>query len=95
MPEALYAKHHYTEEELEHLRSRFPRASCATIAREFNSTVILYSGATRTLPVEVFAQVLQGDFASASVIGTVLIAVSLVPIVVLFRFLQKDESMLV
>ena len=67
----------------------------ATIAREFNSTVILYSGATRTLPVEVFAQVLQGDFASASVIGTVLIAVSLVPIVVLFRFLQKDESMLV
>ena len=67
----------------------------ATIAREFNSTVILYSGATCTLPVEVFAQVLQGDFATASVIGTVLIAVSLVPIVVLFRFLQKDESVLV
>jgi iron(III) transport system permease protein len=66
----------------------------ATIAREFNSTVILYSGATRTLPVEVFAQVLQGDFATASVVGTVLIAVSLVPIVVLFRFLQKDEGML-
>ena len=56
--------------------------------------VILYSGATRTLPVEVFAQVLQGDFATASVIGTVLIAVSLVPIVVLFRYLQKDESAL-
>ena len=67
----------------------------ATIAREFNSTVILYSGATRTLPVEVFAQVLQGNFATASVIGTVLIAVSLVPIVVLFRFLAKDESVLV
>jgi iron(III) transport system permease protein len=67
----------------------------ATIAREFNSTVILYSGATRTLPVEVFAQVLQGDFATASVVGTVLIAVSLVPIVILFRFLQKDEGMLV
>lgn len=67
----------------------------ATIAREFNSTVILYSGATRTLPVEVFAQVLQGNFATASVIGTVLIAVSLVPIVVLFRFLQKDEGVLV
>ena len=67
----------------------------ATIAREFNSTVILYSGSTRTLPVEVFAQVLQGDFATASVVGTVLIAVSLVPIVLLFRFLQKDESVLV
>jgi len=67
----------------------------ATIAREFNSTVILYSGATRTLPVEVFAQVLQGDFATASVIGTVLIGVSLVPIVVLLSLLQKDESVLV
>ena len=67
----------------------------ATIAREFNSTVILYSGSTRTLPVEVFAQVLQGDFATASVIGTVLIAVSVVPIVVLFRFLDRDETALV
>lgn len=67
----------------------------ATIAREFNSTVILYSGATRTLPVEVFAQVLQGNFANASVVGTVLIAVSLVPIVVLFRFMARDEDVLV
>ena len=66
----------------------------ATVAREFNSTVILYSGATRTLPVEVFAQVLQGNFASASVVGTVLIVVSLVPIVVLFKFMGKDEDFL-
>lgn len=66
----------------------------ATIAREFSSTVILYSGATRTLPVEVFAQVLQGNFASASVVGTVLIAVSLVPIVILFRFMARDEDVL-
>ena len=66
----------------------------ATVAREFNSTVILYSGSTRTLPVEVFAQVLQGNFASASVVGTVLIVVSLVPIVMLFKFMGKDEDFL-
>lgn len=67
----------------------------ATVVREFNSTVILYSGSTRTMPVEVFAQVLQGNFATASVVGTVLILVSLVPIVLLFKFMGKDEEILV
>lgn len=67
----------------------------ATVAREFNSTVILYSGSTRTLPVEVFAQVLQGNFGPASVVGTVLILVSLVPILLLFKFLGKDEEFLI
>jgi len=66
----------------------------ATIAREFSSTVILYSGRTRTLPVEVFAQVLQGNFADASVVGTVLIAFTLVPIVVLFKVFGKNEQAL-
>ena len=66
----------------------------ATIAREFSSTVILYSGRTRTLPVEVFAQVLQGNFGDASVVGTVLIAFTLVPIVVLFKVFGKNEQVL-
>jgi iron(III) transport system permease protein len=66
----------------------------ATIAREFSSTVILYSGRTRTLPVEVFAQVLQGNFADASVVGTVLIAFTLVPIVILFKVFGKNEQAL-
>lgn len=67
----------------------------ATVAREFNSTVLLYSGSTRTMPVEVFAQVLQGNFGAASVIGTVLIVVSLIPILLLFKLLGKDEEFLV
>ncbi|MEX2445594.1 MAG: iron ABC transporter permease [Alkalispirochaeta sp.] len=66
----------------------------ATIAREFNSTVILYSGRTRTLPVEVFAQVLQGNFGAASVVGTVLIVMTLVPIVILFMVFGKNEQAL-
>lgn len=67
----------------------------ATVAREFNSTVMLYSGATRTIPVEVFAQVLQGNFGAASVVGTVLIVVSIVPITLLFWLMGKDEEILV
>jgi iron(III) transport system permease protein len=66
----------------------------ATTAREFNSTVMLYVAQTRTLPVEVFTQVLQGNFGAASVVGTVLIMMTLIPIVVLFRVFGKDEEFL-
>jgi ABC-type Fe3+ transport system, permease component len=67
----------------------------AAVAREFNSTVILYSGATRTIPVEVFAQVVQGNFGVASVVGTVLIVVSIIPITLLFWLMGKDEEILI
>ncbi len=67
----------------------------ATTAREFNTTVMLYVAQTRTVPVEVFTQVLQGNFGAASVVGTVLIAITVVPIVVLFRVMGADEEVLV
>lgn len=67
----------------------------ATTAREFNATVMLYVGNTRTLPVEVFTQVLQGNFGAASVVGTVLILTTIVPIVILFRVFGEDEEFLV
>src|SRR5690606_5577735 len=67
----------------------------ATTAREFNTTVMLYVAQTRTVPVEVFTQVLQGNFGAASVVGTVLIAITVVPIVVLFRVMGAEEEVLV
>lgn len=67
----------------------------ATTAREFNATVMLYTGSTRTMPVEVFAQVLQGNFGAASVVGTVLLTVTIVPILILFKVFGKDEEVLV
>lgn len=66
----------------------------ATVAREFNATVILYGSRTTTMSVEVFREVLYGNFGNASVVGTVLIAVSIVPIVILFKALGKDEDVL-
>jgi len=68
--------------------------SWATIIREFNATVILYGPNTGTMSVELFKQVLAGNFGNASVVGSLLIAISLVPIVILFAFLGKDEEYL-
>ncbi|MDX3929529.1 MAG: iron ABC transporter permease [Shinella sp.] len=67
----------------------------ATVIREFNATVILYGTNTMTMSVEVFRQVVAGNFGDASVVGTVLIAISLIPIVILFSLLGKDEEFLV
>lgn len=66
-----------------------------TIIREFNATVILYGSNTTTMSVEVFRQVLAGNFGDASVVGTVLIVASLIPIAILFAVLGKDEEFLV
>jgi len=41
-----------------------------------------------------FKQVLSGNFGNASVIGSLLIAISLIPIVILLVFLGKDEEYL-
>lgn len=67
----------------------------ATIVREFNATIILYGTSTGTMSVEVFRHVTQGNFAAASVVGAVLIMVSLIPIIILFKLMGKDEDFLV
>lgn len=67
----------------------------ATVIREFNATIILYGPRTTTMTVEVFRQVQAGNFGDASVIGTALIVISIIPIVILFSILGKDEDFLV
>ncbi|TVR66332.1 MAG: iron ABC transporter permease [Spirochaetaceae bacterium] len=67
----------------------------ATVSREFNSTVMLYSGRTRTLSVEVFGYVLYGSFGQASVVGTVLLLVAVIPIILMFRLFGRGEESLV
>lgn len=67
----------------------------ATTIRELNATMILYVGRTTTIPVQVFVEVLQGQFGRASALGTVLILLTFIPIVILFKYLGKDEEFLV
>lgn len=67
----------------------------ATVIKEFNATVILYGASTSTMSVEVFQQVLGGNFGAAAVVATVLILASLLPIIILLLFMGKDEDVLV
>jgi iron(III) transport system permease protein len=66
----------------------------ATVTRELNATILLYGPGTTTLPIQVFLEVLQGKFGRASALGTVLMAMTFIPVLILFRYLGKDEEIL-
>ena len=62
-----------------------------TIASELSSTVVLYSGPWRTLTVVMF-QALEGTGAGVAVAAaSVLIAITLVPVMIAFRLLRRYE----
>jgi iron(III) transport system permease protein len=63
--------------------------------RELSATLILQSGNTVTLSVEIFTEVVNANFGIASALGTVLILLTFLPLVVLFTFLGKKEEALV
>ena len=63
--------------------------------RELSATLILQSGNTVTLSIEIFNEVVNGNFGIASALGTVLILLTFLPLVILFAFLGKKEEALV
>ncbi|MBM3537736.1 MAG: iron ABC transporter permease [Alphaproteobacteria bacterium] len=63
--------------------------------RELSATLVLQSGSTITLSVEIFTEVVNANFGTASALGTILILLTFLPLVVLFRFLGKQEDALV
>ena len=62
-----------------------------TVASELSSTVVLYSGPWRTLPIVMF-QALEGTGAGIAVAAaSTLIGVSLVPVMLAYRLLRRSE----
>lgn len=63
--------------------------------RELSATLILQSGATTTVSIEIFNEVVNGNFGVASALGGVLILLTFLPLIVLFTFMGKNEEALV
>lgn len=63
--------------------------------RELSATLILQSGTTATVAIEIFNEVVNGNFGVASALGTVLILLTFLPLVLLFTLLGKKEEALV
>ena len=63
--------------------------------RELSATLILQSGRTVTVSIEIFNEVVNGNFGLASALGAVLILLTFLPLAVLFTAMGKREDMLV
>jgi iron(III) transport system permease protein len=62
-----------------------------TVASELSATVVLYSGPWRTMTVIMF-QSLEGTGAGVAVAAaSVLIAITLIPVIAAYRLLQRYE----
>ncbi len=63
--------------------------------RELSATLILQSGNNTTIAIEIFNEVVNGNFGIASALGTVLIALTFLPLLVLFVVIGKKDDVLV
>jgi iron(III) transport system permease protein len=63
--------------------------------RELSATLILQSGSTGTMSVEIFTEVVNANFGRAAALGTILIALTFVPLAVLFWAMGRREEVLV
>lgn len=63
--------------------------------RELSATLILQSGPTVTMSVEIFNEVVNANFGLAAAYGTILIALTFLPLAVLFWVLGRREEVLV
>lgn len=67
----------------------------ANTIRELSATLILQSGTTVTMSVAIFNEVVNGNFGVASALGTVLIALTFLPLLIFFKLLGRKEEGLV
>lgn len=63
--------------------------------RELSATLILQSGSTATVSIEIFNEVVNGNFGVASALGSILILLTFLPLILLFTLMGKSEEALV
>ena len=68
--------------------------SFVTAINELSSSLVLYTGATKTMPVQIYLTINDGDYGVAAALSTILLAVSALAIFIAFRLLGRDERAL-
>ncbi len=60
--------------------------SWITMISELSSAILLYTGKTRTLTVEVYTQVLRGNYGVAAALATILAVLTTLSLVIFNKF---------
>jgi iron(III) transport system permease protein len=66
--------------------------SFITAINELSSTLLLYTGATATMPIKIYSAVLDGEFGLAAALSTILLVSSGICVFVVFRFSENREG---
>ncbi|RKX76287.1 MAG: iron ABC transporter permease, partial [Spirochaetes bacterium] len=61
---------------------------------EFSSTIILYSGRTKTISVAIFTEIFKDSYGTAAALGTILTLAAIVSLVI-FNKLTKGKGSVV
>lgn len=64
--------------------------SWITVINELSSSVILYSGKTRTMSVAIYTEVVRGNYGTAAALSTVLIVSTIISLVIFFSISGKE-----
>ena len=63
--------------------------SWITVINELSSSVILYSGKTRTMSVAIYTEVVRGNYGTAAALSTILILTTIVSLIIFFSVSGK------
>ncbi|MGV0819508.1 ABC transporter permease [Martelella sp. AMO21009] len=66
--------------------------SFITAINELSSTLLLYTGATATMPIKIYGAVLDGEFGLAAALSTILLVSSGICVFVVFRISESREG---
>jgi len=66
--------------------------SFITAINELSSTLLLYTGATATMPIKIYSAVLDGEFGLAAALSTILLVSSGICVFIVFRLSENREG---
>jgi len=68
--------------------------SWITIINELSASIILYTGATRTMSVSIYTEVIRASYGTAAALSTILTLTTIISLLIFFKLSGKKEVML-
>ena len=58
---------------------------CETVINELSSSVILYTGTTRTMSVSIYTEVIRASYGTAAALSTILTVTTVISLLIFFK----------
>ena len=65
--------------------------SWITVINELSSSVILYTGGTRTMSVAIYTEVIRASYGTAAALATILTVTTVISLLIFFKFTGSKE----